>query len=172
MQIPGPVLSKNVQDCSEAVQSGPASAVLAEVLRTLELQFQKRGLVSEIEAGTFNPLWFLAETEKNIFLWRHGRSLIEQDDFEFWINVEALVEKRLRQLEKMDYDNPFINPLWEISLPDPEITNREKEYLSSFLDSFRKIYVHANALSRVANLLEQEFRPKAEKEVVLLPEKR
>ena len=162
-------LSKNVQPCPDSAQAIPPEAVLAGILKTLEEQLQSKGLVHEIEHGTFNPLWFLAETEKNIFLWRHGRSLVEQDEFEFWIDVEALIKKRLHQLETMDPDNPFMNPLWEISLPDPDIKRREKEYLNSFLESFRRIHSHANALSQVASQLDKEYRKELERELVVLP---
>jgi len=171
VQTPADKLSKNVQIRPESIQPAPPTAVLADVLKTLEEQFQQRGLVRRIEQDTFNPLWFLAETEKNVFLWRHGRSLIEQDQFEFWINVEALIEKRLHQLNNLSSDNPFTNPLWEISLPDPDIARREKEYLDSFLESFRRIHTHAAALSQVASLLEKESRKEAGREVVVLPKR-
>ena len=165
-------LSKNVQICPEKdISTLPSRAVLADILKTLEEQFQKRGLVCSIEQNTFNPLWFLAETEKNIFLWKHGRSLIEEDDFEFWVNVEALIEKRLKQLETMAPENPFMNPLWDISLPDPDVARKEKDYLSSFLQCFQRIFTHASALSQVASLLEKEYQKASRRELVVLPAK-
>jgi len=163
---------KNVHP-PEAVRSEKLQqAVLAEVLKTIEMQFQARGLIDPIEPGTFNPIWFLAETEQNIFLWRHGYSLVEKEDFEFWVNVEALLEKRLNQLSSFQPDNPFVNPLWGLALPDPELIHREVEYLHSFRRAFGKIEAHAHALSQVGNILKKELAPAGGPALVLLPEPR
>ena len=104
--------SKNGQ---ETCIAPPKGAILADVLKTLEVQFQRRGMLpSGTESGpgmAFHPLWFVAETERNVFLWRQGCSLIQQDEFEFWIDIEALISKRLNQLDSADPENPFLNPL-------------------------------------------------------------
>ena len=143
-------------------QLGP-KAVLADVLRTLEGQLQRRSLVS---AGSFNPLWFLVETERNIFLWRHGLSIAQQDDFEFWVDIDTLIEKRRSQLANPNPANPFHNPNWD--LLDCSITTQtnqtdehskaELRYLDSFSSTFSQIASHANALSHTASLLRAELQ--------------
>ncbi|MBX7138717.1 MAG: DUF4071 domain-containing protein [Oligoflexia bacterium] len=117
---------------------------------------QRRGLTPPTEGGMVNPIWFLAETERNIFLWRNGRSLIEQDQFEFWIDVEALIERRLGQLTDPDFSNPFINPVWEVSSDSMAFVEAEREYLVAFKEALRLIQTHAHILSRVASELRVE----------------
>jgi hypothetical protein len=60
------------------------------------------------------PLWFLAETERNIFLWRQGKSLDDVEDYEFWVDIPSLITKRRVQLESPQGLNPFTNPNWGI----------------------------------------------------------
>jgi len=164
---------KTVQTNSKALCEIPESALLADVLRTLETQLQAKALVNSFRSGTFNPIWFLVETERNIFLWRNGYSLSRQCDFEFWVDLPALIAKRIRQIESGDPSNPFVNPYgdWNNSHADSllsEALKEEKEYLKSFLRSLESIMIHAHALSQAGSLLAQEIEGR-EKPRILLP---
>jgi len=134
----------------------PKDTVLDQVLKTVELQFQAKGLLAGFDPENFHPIWFLAETERNVFLWRNGFSLANHDEFEFWLKPRELIEKRLTQLERSTLDNPFLNPSWGSSLGEPAPREAERGYLSSFLALIDKVEAHAYALSLVASLLRRE----------------
>lgn len=146
----------------------PQGAVLADSLKTLETQLARRGFLRQHSADSFNPLWYLAETERNVFLWKRGLSVIQQDEFEFWVDLEALIQKRLEQLSSFDRQNPFLNPLWGVSTLDQESLCREREYLLSFRVALAKIELHLHALSCVGSmLLSRQLNER--KERVVLP---
>ncbi|MFM1848004.1 MAG: hypothetical protein RL417_1478 [Pseudomonadota bacterium] len=147
----------------------PKDTVLDQVLKTVEIQLQNKGLLSGFDPENFHPVWFLAETERNVFLWRNGFSLADHDDFEFWLRPRELIEKRLGQLERSGIENPFLNPGWGGSLGEPAPRGAEREYLGSFLALIAKIEAHAHALSLVASLLRREGG--GERDRVLLPVK-
>ena len=165
--------SKNEQTKSE--QSSPAElrekgAVLLDVLRTLEQELQKRGFLDSGGESSFNPLWFVAETERNVFLWRRGCSLIQKDEFEFWIDVRALIEKRLSALDRYDPQNPFVNPLWGEPATSLDSVTRERAYLEAFLGKLETLHGHAYALCEVGSRVLRELCGEAaERERVLLP---
>jgi hypothetical protein len=161
---------KNVQALAINASALPAYAVLLSMTRTLELQLQRRSLLKAPTVGSFTPVWFVAETERNVFLWRRGLSLIQQDEFEFWVDLPKLVAKRLHQLESADADNPFTNPLWASSSADPDLIRRESEYLESLLEIIARVGPHAHAFSRAsAECLKEYFGYCDERPVVLLP---
>ncbi len=159
----------------------PERAIIAGVLKALEEEFQARGMLptqkNGLASSAFNPVWFLVETERNIFLWRNGCSLIQQDEFEFWINAPALIDKRLKQLACGDLQNPFLNPAWDGDLKADGVGNSqvgsemfrvEMDYLNTFLELINKIAPHAHALSQVGSMLGTESTGN-EKPRVLLP---
>lgn len=149
----------------------PQGAVLADSLKTLETQLSRRGFLRQHSADSFNPLWYLAETERNIFLWKRGLSVVQQDEFEFWVDLDALIQKRLEQLSSFDRQNPFLNPLWGLSTLDQDSLSREREYLLSFQAALAKIELHLHALSCVsAKLLSQQTSERRER--ILLPSSR
>ena len=145
----------------------PNTAILWDVLRSMEGELQRKGLLPRTAQDLFNPLWFLAETERNVFLWRHGCGLTDKDRFEFWIDIPKLIEKRLKQLQSNDYSNPFINPLWEEPLQGSAISEQETEYLLTLIEVIGQIEGHAHALSHVGSELRKEFMGEVER--VLLP---
>ena len=150
----------------------PTGAVHLAMVRVLETKLEKRNLIEE-KPELLNPLWFLAETERNVFLWRNGYSLDQQDQFEFWIDLPALIEKRLKQLSSFDSENPFMNPLWGLSIADKDTVHKEERYLRSLLDLVEKIKAHLEALSVAAAQVSREISPSVnEKEIVVLPVKR
>ena len=112
------ISSKGFQGAdTQLLQSGahilPKGCVLLGVLKSIENELRKREMLG-ISGQPTTPLWFLAETERNIFLWRSGKSLDDQRNYSFWINVPALIKKRRHQLKKPQGLNPFTNPLWGI----------------------------------------------------------
>lgn len=157
---------KSVQEEGIRVHDLPANAILLGSLKTLELQLQKRGMIESPEKR-FNPIWFVAETERNVFLWRRGCSLIQKDDFEFWVDLPRLIEKRLSQLSSCQADNPFVNPLWGVSVLDKQSAEQEAAYLRSFGEVTGKVSRHLHALSQVGSMLHREHHPAQER--VILP---
>ena len=159
------------QNIAHNVRELPSSAILLDSLKTLEIQLQHRDLLSQRDKAHSNqPIWFLAETERNIFLWRAGLSLADAKHFEFWVDIEELIKKRLNQLEQAGPDNPFLNPLWGSMVFDSQIAQNESEYLECFLNILNSIQNHANALSQVVSELMQEIDGKTnEKRIILLP---
>lgn len=140
--------------------------ILEEVLRSVETNLQQRDL---LPGSTAAPIWFLAETERNIFLWRNGLSLSQRDHFEFCFDVPRLIARRLRQLAHDDPENPLLNPLWGQEAHDPAMRLQEQDYLRGFLETLTKIEGHVHALSCVALLLRRE-RAGGGRPLVTLPE--
>lgn len=166
------VVHKIVQLPRISVQDLPKGACTLEVLKTIESQLLNRGILKAPPGVASAPLWFLAETERNIFLWRNGLSLTQEDDFEFWIDLPKLFEKRLTQLQSYDAENPFMNPLWGNSVQDREHAAKEADYLLYFRDIMMKAESHAHALSRVGSILRNDMSVERKaRDMVLLPGK-
>jgi hypothetical protein len=161
---------KNVQHCLKSAHTESKQQVLLEILKTLEQQMLQRGIVTLDENLSFYPIWFLAETTRNIFLWRHGLSVGAADRFEFWIDVESLLEKRQEHLSRFDEENPFLNSLWGSAPANPATRDREFEYLELFSGHFETIQAHAHALSLVGSELMEEAVGAVGLERVVLPE--
>ena len=159
---------KNVQNLVKNVQQLPERTMLADVIQSLESSLREKGLLPQPQQQNFFPLWFLVETERNIFLWRNGFSLIQQDEFEFWIDLPGLVEKRLQQLDGFQSDNPFLNPLWDSHQGDSASTKDEREYLEAFIELTKTMEGHLHALSRVGSTVMQECVDE-ERQMVVLP---
>lgn len=123
-----------VQSCTTEASAIPINTVTIDVLRSIEARLTERGFLPEPVGPSFGFLWFIAETERNVFLWRNGMSIADADRFEFWVNLPNLIEKRLRQLQLRDNDNPFINPLWGVSGQNGDHAKRELEYLQAMKD--------------------------------------
>ena len=150
----------------------PAGAVHLDLVRVLETELQQRQLI-ECNTPVLNPLWFLAETERNVFLWRKGYSIEQADEFDFWIDLDPLIEKRLDQLSHFEEDNPFMNPLWGLSIADPDTLRREENYLRSLASLISQIRPHLEALSVAAGKVQREIEPEvATRAIVVLPAKR
>ncbi|NDC39032.1 MAG: hypothetical protein EBZ48_13445, partial [Proteobacteria bacterium] len=120
----------------------PSSAILIDALKPLENTLIQRGLAGEGGAPN-HPLWFLAETERNVFLWRHGLSLADQGRFEFWVDVPGLIERRCRQvssaIEEPGFGNPFIG---EGERTSASMT-AEVSYLQEMRSRLERIYLQA-----------------------------
>ena len=144
-------------------QPPPKEYVLDEVLKVVENQLVKRGLVPNPRDIGAYPLWFIAETERNVFLWRHGFSLDDRSQFEFWISPVKLIEKRLKHLSKTCPENPFLHQ------GSPELRTLEEQYLEQLLLVEEQIGLHAHALSLVASELQQQCAGAPNQRKVLLP---
>jgi hypothetical protein len=148
---------KNEQMC-------PEGAVLLGVLKSIEIELCKRELLG---AGALRatPLWFLAETERNVFLWRSGKSIDDHRLFSFWVDVRALLVKRREQLARNKGFNPFINPM-----PQSGGVECEVEYLEAFEEICDTVMTQAAALSKASEEARFEVMPDLpSKRVVILP---
>lgn len=161
---------KNVQPSETFVHPVPQGCLLLDILKTMELQFQRKGYLPEATSGSFHPLWFVATSERNNFLWRNGYSLNEVNTFEFWVDPEALANKRMYQLELLSEGFSFANPTWGLACPSGENIKKELDYLQTFLSVTAKIQRHVYALSRAGLLLQAEINPEDDpREIVVLP---
>ena len=148
----------------------PKSAVRLDLLKGFEIQLQRRGVLPELAGISQSPLWFYAETERNVALWRACLSILNKDDFEFWVDVPKLIEKRVRQTFSTDQFNPFLG-LEEGSPGGAETEHlaQERHYLSKLLEVFDRTGVHIHALSKVGHLAEDELSGGQMKPIVLIP---
>ena len=157
------ISSKGFQGAdTQLLQSGahilPKGCVLLGVLKSIENELRKREMLG-ISGQPTTQLWFLAETERNIFLWRSGKSLDDQRNYSFWINVPALIKKRRYQLKKPQGLNPFTNPLWGIAAFEYKLVDQERDYLDSFEDLADSVLKHAEALSVASETIRSEVAP-------------
>lgn len=161
---------RNVHARANFVHSAPAGCLLLDILKTMEVQFQRKGFLPDPSNASFHPLWFVATSERNNFLWRSGYSLNERDRFEFWVDPAALASKRMYQLELLREGFCFSNPTWGLAAPTEENINLELNYLQTFLAVTAKIQRHVYALSRAGLLLHRELHPESEpQDIIVLP---
>ena len=121
-----------------------------DTLKTLERELQKRWSSASNE---FYPLWFHAENERNVYLWRRSLSLSDAERFDFWVDVPALITKRETSLANPDLRNPFTNPRWDSDAPSDTGSLLEKRYLSDVAGAVQSIVRHAHALSVAGRML-------------------
>jgi hypothetical protein len=146
-------------------QNLPEGAVLLGVLKAIETELCKRELLGT--AGSLaTPLWFIAETERNVFLWRNGKSIGDHRSYSFWIDIRELINKRREQLGRSRGFNPFVN-----MLPSSGGSEFELRYLDALEEIADTIFLHAEALSRASERARQEILDEApdERQLVILP---
>jgi hypothetical protein len=134
----------------------PHGAVLLGVLKSVESELRRRELLG-LSPSSASPLWFLAETERNVFLWRSGRSLDDSRYYSFWVDVPALITKRREQLSKPGGLNPFINPLWGSAPLDSNLIRTEFDYLETVEDLVTTVFKQAEALSHASESIRKEL---------------
>ena len=134
-------------------QDLPEGAVLLGVLKAIEKELARRGLL-EPTIDQAMPLWFLAETERNVFLWRHGKSIDDCRNFSFWIDVPALIDKRRKHLSRCRGFNPFV-----CGSPSETGAQHELRYLDQIEDMADSIFLKASLISRASESLQHEFEP-------------
>jgi hypothetical protein len=147
-EVPSEVAHKIAHSACKNV---PVGSILLDALKPLEVSLFK-------DKKSPFPLWFLAETERNVFLWRNGLSLIHAPYCDFWVHIDSLIDKRLSQLSRANSDNPFCHTLWGPASPDPLTIHEEKAYLADFKFLFQKIAIHADALCHVTTQLQPSKR--------------
>ena len=142
--------------------------VLLGILKSIENELRKRNHLWS--SGTPpTPLWFLAETERNIFLWRGNQSLDDARKYSFWVNIRGLINKRREQLSHPQASNPFTNPLWGSAPLDTTLVDKERDYLDALEDLLPNAFKRAEALSRASESLRLEIDPDAVRSVVTIP---
>jgi len=130
-----------------------SNAILLGVLKSIEKELRARGFLGNSFQEAM-PLWFLAETERNIFLWRSCLSIDDANEFSFWVDVPALIAKRRRHLSRCDGFNPFVNP-------SPSETGAEMElrYLDHIEDLGESVLAKAAVISRASHDLRRHLEP-------------
>ncbi len=149
--------SKIVQRLSNSSVAPPTGAITLEVLKLMETHLQRRNLLPSTTTTSFRYLWFVAETERNVFLWRNQLSLGDAGNFDFWVIVDELVQKRVSQLEQRDSENPFTNPVWGESSGSALNVTSEIKYLEMFHEIYKRSAAHAHALCKVMQGISKEM---------------
>jgi hypothetical protein len=134
----------------------PPGSVLLGVLKTVETELRKRDLLGSSDHPC-TPFWFLAETERNVFLWRSGKGLDDQRDYSFWVNISGLLKKRRDQLRNPAGLNPFINPLWGSAPLHQGLIQNEFDYLDCLEELAATVFKHAEALSHASETIRSEL---------------
>ena len=146
-------LYKSEQHVRVAPLKIPQDGVLLTLFRTFEDRLIQKHMLPDPQSSGFNPIWFLGETERNIFLWRNKKSIKDAHEYAFWLDVRKLISKRLSQLENSNPDNPFLNPLWGPPSGSLDSSPNEKLYLSEFLKLYGPAEPHLAAISAVQTLV-------------------
>ncbi len=159
-----------MRDTAHKIVHSPGSGViLLGILKSVEQELLMREFVGDPEQQA-TPLWFIAETERNVFLWRSGKSLDERSEFIFWVDIPALICKRRAQLERNRGFNPFIQSKIGPQSHDEQATQTEKLYLERIEDMISTIFVHAEALSHASESIRLELVPNSSRRAaVTLP---
>lgn len=131
----------------------PEHAILLGVLKAIEKELQRRKLLGR-SADQAMPLWFLAETERNIYLWRSGRSIDDCHEFSFWVDVPELIDKRRKHLSRCRGYNPFV-----CSSPSESGTEHELRYLDQVEDLADSVFEKAALVSQASEPLLHEMQP-------------
>lgn len=171
MSLETPPPEQPAESAQELHSHGPnlsGGLVLLGILKSIENELRKRDLLAKTGTPP-TPLWFLAETERNIFLWRNNKSLDDARSYSFWIDLGSLIEKRREQLETPQDHNPFINPLWGTAPLNASLVEHENDYLDAIEDLLPTVFRRAESLSRVSEALRQEMAPELAREDVILP---
>ncbi|MFN4895998.1 MAG: hypothetical protein ACK5GN_08435 [Pseudomonadota bacterium] len=142
----------------------PEGAILLGVLKAIEKELQRRGLLGAAAEHAM-PLWFLAETERNVFLWRNGKSIGDYHEFNFWVDVPALITKRRRHLSRCNGFNPFV-----CASPSETGVEHELRYLDQIEDLADSVFHKASVVSRASDSLRGEIEPThAFRTLIVLP---
>jgi len=160
-------------DLRTFAQDIPPAAILLDFLRPLETALLDKDFLNESPGHLFYPLWFVAEIERNVFLWRNGFSLSDHVNFEFWVDMERLISKRNTLIGGECLDNPLVHP-GELLSDQPLLDDageREQLYLQEFEKIFAKISKHAQVLSTVTSQIQQELGSAPQEEItrIVLP---
>lgn len=146
----------------------PAHAVIAEIPRIFEESLWQRGLLTLPPSCT--PFWFIVETERNVALWRRGFSLIAVDEFDFLVDVPAMIEKREQQLAEADESNPFHLAPLAPGRSASEVWEKECRYLCQFAELWAAGQTHLAAMSSAVQLLRNDLSAEPKLSSIVLPD--
>lgn len=163
-QLPDQLLRSIVHPLNTAP---PRGTVLVDLLPQIERRIAAARNLPTGCGSLFNPLWYFADMERNVFLWHHGLELDQKRLFEFWIDPAALLAKRLRQISEPSNDNPFTNPVWGSDKSDPELTRREQQYLLGLESGILPELVKMHAISIASSALARELGAAAAHRIIL-----
>lgn len=151
------------------VHPSGSGIILLGILKSVEQELRTRELVGD-PAQEATPLWFIAETERNVYLWRNGRSIDDRAEYTFWVNIPALIAKRREQLRRSKGFNPFITSMTNLGGNESQGVYAEHHYLDSLEDLAGSIFKHAEALSHASESVRLELAPStAPRATVTLP---
>jgi len=158
---------------SQTIRSSPcklehspyAGCVLLGMLKAVEVELLKRDMLGP-DAPQATPLWFIAETERNVFLWRNGKSIGDYGRYSFWIDLKALIQKRRVQLSRNKGFNPFIQSSAPLGVSSGTPTPRrdaapdsESRYLDLIEELSDTIFKRAETLSHASESIRIELSP-------------
>ena len=156
------------QELRSNAANSSTGCILLGILKSIETELRKRKHLWS--SGTPpTPLWFLAETERNVFLWRTNQGLDDACKYSFWIDLRGLISKRRDQLSRPQDSNPFTNPMWGSGALDASLVDRERDYLDALEDLIPTAFRQAEMLSRASESLRLEIDPNAGRRVVIIP---
>lgn len=164
-------LERPTQSAHELQGDAPnlsTGCVLLGILKSIENELRKREHLWSTGTPP-TPLWFIAETERNIFLWRTNQSLDDARKYSFWVDIRGLINKRRKQLSCPQDSNPFTNPLWGSGTMDPSLVERERDYLDALEDLIPNAFRKAETLSRASETLRLEIDPEAVRAAIIIP---
>lgn len=138
---------------SEQIPLCYPGCVLLGMLKAVEVELTKRELL-DAPSMQATPLWFIAETERNVFLWRDGKSIGDHSSYSFWIDIKALINKRRLHLSRSKGFNPFIN-----LSPRSGGVDCEHRYLDAIEELSGTIFRHAEILSHASEKIREGLIP-------------
>lgn len=151
--------AQNVRGAThKIVHSAGSGVILLGILKSVEQELRTRELVGD-PAQEATPLWFIAETERNVYLWRNGKSIDDRGQYTFWVNIPALIAKRREQLRRNKGFNPFINSMADPGADQSQGVHAEHQYLDCLEDLAGAIFKHAEALSHASESVRLELSP-------------
>jgi hypothetical protein len=162
------VPSESTQELQGHAQNSFTGSLLLGILKSIENELRKRELITSSHLPP-TPLWFLAETERNIFLWRSNQSLDDAKRYSFWVDLQSLINKRRDQLTRPQESNPFINPLWGSGPIDATLVQREHDYLEALEDLIPTVFRRGESLSHASESLRLEIDPESSRTAVVIP---
>jgi len=157
---------KNVTPLCKNGHSTTSGCMLLELLKSVEVELVTRRMISGQAPSC--PLWFLANLERDVFLWRSGRSVADKREFEFWINPHTLIQKRTDQLTSSGRVL-FPQTLFGSSGNDSESVQDEIDYLEELGDKLSSVQNHLEALSSAASIVLSTMSQQPTRNQVILP---
>ena len=156
------------QKCTLKNISMPMDAIKVHILKALENQLVKRGVLP-VSGNTVTPLWFCAETEERLYMWRTGTSIANKHRFSFWVRPPNLIEKRSSHLRRLREDEQEQFSLSCLSPPLGKCLEAEELYLNCLSETIKPLLSHSHALSKVeTTIIEECASEEAPKDILLL----